>query len=269
MIRGTQTYQTTLTKRNISCTEFIVNFHVRGVLKMEQMVDKWHDVITHRWMCGIVSCSFLKKKERLTIKFLCAYKLHTENEQWNDEKQEKKMICRKNVTSISKLCSVQMANEAFKLISAPFKFNIATIRTAAWHFAHYRASQRGNFHESIAQRARARIQTQMWLKKPKRINVHWILSESSIFIGGALLWLFSTYVQVLCWTHENKMKWTFLLSIYIRRKSFFPEISISVFLWMSLISNMLLLECQNIVYKDRSSSKFIFTLNHSKKKSAQ
>lgn len=111
-----------------------------------------------------------------------------------------------------------MANDAFKLILTPFEFNIATIKTVAWNFAHYQESQRGNFHESIAQCGRARIQTQMWLQKPKKINVHWILSESSIFIGNAQLWFFSTYVQVFCW---NKMEWTFLLSIYIYLKEKF------------------------------------------------
>lgn len=89
MIRGTLTYRTTPTKRNVLCTEFIVNFYVRSVLKMEQIVDKWHDVIKHRWMCGIVSCVFLKKRGRLTIKFLCVYKLHLENEQRNNKKREK------------------------------------------------------------------------------------------------------------------------------------------------------------------------------------
>lgn len=101
-----------------------------------------------------------KKRERLTIKFLYInFTRGTNNAtKWN-EKQ--KMICRKNVTSIPKWCWVFLSLPIRVVCSngqwciqidfdALCKFNIATIKTAARNFSHWRANKRESFAESIA-----------------------------------------------------------------------------------------------------------------------
>lgn len=127
------------------------------------------------------------------------HKLHTENEQRNKAKREKNDLPEGRDFNFNivlsfcfvKWCSVQMANDAFKLISTPFKFNIATIKAVARNFATLPGEPTRKLEWIDCTSVDGHVnKRKCGYSKPKRINVHWILSGSSIFIGKAQLWFF-------------------------------------------------------------------------------